>query len=336
MAGGPSTPELIAAVGAAGGLGIIPGGYLSPEGLAEKIAATRSLGASIIAVNLFVPGGSPAAPGVVGRYRETLAADAERAGVTLPQDPHFDDDHFPGKFDVLLRERVDAVTFTFGVPHDDALARLSAAGIATAATLSSAADLDAVLERPVDAVVVQGAEAGGHRSTFAVGEEPTDESTLELLRAAAGHPGLRGRPVIAAGGVTGPEFVRAALDAGASAVQAGTAFLLSAEAGTREAHRTALTEAGARGTRATRAFSGRPARSLVNTFLEAHDDDAPAAYPEVHHLTSPLRAAAASRGDAEALSLWAGAGTADLVASLRNAGLGERPGAAEVIEALRP
>ena len=119
---------------------------------------------------------------------------------------------------------------------------------------------------------------------------------LDLLRASV--------PVVAAGGITTRGAVIAALDAGASAVAAGTAFLRCPEAGTNPAHQAAL--ATDTPTRLTRAFSGRTARGLVNAFMERYDAVAPAGYPEVHHLTSPLRAAARERGDADGFNLWAG------------------------------
>jgi nitronate monooxygenase len=111
-------------------------------------------------------------------------------------------------------------------------------------------------------------------------------------------------PLIATGGIGDGRALAAVLCAGAAAAQIGSAFLLADEAGTSAAHREAL--AGDRPTRITRAFSGRSARGIVNRFMQAHDSDAPAAYPEVHHVTSPLRAAARKAGDAEAINLWAG------------------------------
>ncbi len=98
--------------------------------------------------------------------------------------------------------------------------------------------------------------------------------------------------------------IAAVLAVGASAAQLGSALLLTPEAGTPAPHRAAL--ASERETALTRAFSGRTARGIVNRFLREHDADAPSAYPEVHHLTAPLRAAARTRGDAEAINLWAG------------------------------
>ncbi len=151
-----------------------------------------------------------------------------------------------------------------------------------------------------DALVVQGCEAGGHRGGFADSDdEPI--GLLALLRLVASASGL---PMVAAGGIADGAAVAAVLAAGAVAAQLGTAFLAAREAATHPAHRAALatdTE-----TALTRAFTGRRARGIVNRFLADHSADAPSAYPEVHHLTAPLRAAARERGDGDGFNLWAG------------------------------
>jgi NAD(P)H-dependent flavin oxidoreductase YrpB (nitropropane dioxygenase family) len=117
-----------------------------------------------------------------------------------------------------------------------------------------------------------------------------------------------GRPVIAAGGVMTSADAAAALGAGAVAVAVGTALLLAPEAGTSTAHRAALLGPDRGPTVLTRAFSGRPARAIPNAFLTAHHDHAPSGYPALHHLTSPMRKAAAAAGDPEHVNLWAGSG----------------------------
>ncbi len=152
-----------------------------------------------------------------------------------------------------------------------------------------------------DALVVQGAEAGGHRGSFD-DAEPGEIGLLALLQlAAAAAPGL---PLVAAGGIANGAGVAAALAAGAAAAQLGSAFMLTPEAGTSAPHRAAL--AAPAPTALTRAFSGRSARGIVNRFMRDHEAAAPRAYPEVHHLTAPLRAAARERGDADVVNLWAG------------------------------
>jgi nitronate monooxygenase len=152
---------------------------------------------------------------------------------------------------------------------------------------------------------VQGPEAGGHRASFANQDIGDDVALLPLLGRISAAVKL---PLIAAGGLAGGRDVAAVLVAGASAAQLGTIFLPCPESGAHPLHKAALTNPYFPGTAVTRAFSGRPARGLVNRFVLDHSAGAPAAYPHVHHLTRSLRAAAASAGDAEAMSLWAGQG----------------------------
>jgi len=149
-----------------------------------------------------------------------------------------------------------------------------------------------------DALVVQGVEAGAHRGTFS-DDEDGGLGLLTLLQLVRSE-----LPLVATGGLMTRAAVAAVLAAGASAAQLGTAFLLAPEAGTAEVHRAALRGDG--DTALTRAFTGRSARGIVNRFMREHEADAPRAYPEVHNLTAPLRAAARERGDPDAVNLWAG------------------------------
>ena len=152
-----------------------------------------------------------------------------------------------------------------------------------------------------DALVVQGVEAGGHRAYFEDDDAAPDLGILAALQLIGAAVDL---PLVATGGLATGGAVAAVLSAGAAAAQLGTAFMRCPEAGTAAAHREAL--AAETPTALTRAFSGRTARGIVNRFLREHSADAPRAYPELHHLTAPLRAAARERGDAGGFHLWAG------------------------------
>src|SRR5215213_4693240 len=127
LAGGPSTPELAAAVSNAGGLGFLGAGYLSSGALRERLAAARRVAGSRIAVNLFANNGSPADAETYTTYVESLRPEAERLGVEVGR-PKFDDDEFDAKVDVLIENPVPVVSFTFGLPREDAVARLRGAG----------------------------------------------------------------------------------------------------------------------------------------------------------------------------------------------------------------
>lgn len=311
MAGGPSTPELVAAVNAAGGLGFLAAGYLSVAGLAEKIEITRGVTDRPFGVNLFVPQQVPVDADRFAAYRRELQPIAARYGVDLAAEPRHSDDDFDAKVDLLEAEPVEVVSLTFGCPSP-AVRRLQAVGTMVIATVTSTAEADAAAAAGVDALCVQGPDAGGHRATFATDDEPGTESLDSLLATIGARTEL---PLIAAGGVGDADRIAQLLAAGAVAVQLGTLLLRTHEAGTKPSHANALTDPRFDTTVVTRAFSGRPARALANHFTEAHSASAPPYYPQVHYLTSPLRAAAAAAADPEALNLWAGAGHANAVAA---------------------
>jgi nitronate monooxygenase len=152
---------------------------------------------------------------------------------------------------------------------------------------------------------VQGTEAGAHSGTFTNDGSPDARPGLpDLLAEVAAATRL---PVIAAGGLADAAGVAAMLNSGATAAALGTAFLRCPESGAHSLHKAALADPRFSSTAVTRAFSGRPARALVNQFLREHRD-APAGYPEINNATRPLRAGAAAAGDADRMSLYAGLG----------------------------
>jgi nitronate monooxygenase len=301
LAGGPSTPELAAAVSDAGGLGFLAAGYLSASAVGERVERTRALTGAPIGVNVFVPG-APAPPGAVDGYAARLAPDAARAGAELG-DARFDDDDWAAKLDLLAAAPVPVVSFTFGCPDPAVVERLHGAGSEVWVTVTTPAEARQAAGAGADALVVQGAEAGGHRGGFT--DDPADGpggiGLLALLQLVRAQVGL---PLVATGGIATGAAIAAVLAAGASGAQVGTAFMRCPEAGTTAVHRQAL--AAAAPTALTRAFTGRLARGIRNRFLDAHSGEAPAAYPEVHYLTAPLRAAGRSSGDAGVVNLWAG------------------------------
>ncbi|HEX6390948.1 MAG TPA: nitronate monooxygenase [Solirubrobacteraceae bacterium] len=288
LAGGPSTPELAAAVTQAGGLGFLAAGYKTAAAVGEDIATVRAATDAPFGVNVFVPTPEPADPAIVRAYVERIGGG----------EPRFDDDDWDAKLALLVRERPAVASFTFGLPDDAVIARLHDAGVAVWVTITTPGE--AAMAGAADALVVQGAEAGGHRGGFTDGDdEPI--ALLPLLRLVAQ---ATDRPLVAAGGIADAAGVAAVLAAGASAAQVGSALMLAPEAGTTPAQRAAHAAPGK--TRLTRAFSGRRARGIVNAFMREHDAAAPRAYPEIHHATSAMRAAARERGDTDGFNLWAG------------------------------
>lgn len=307
MAGGPSTPELVAAVSEAGGAGFLAGGYLSGDRLGEDIEALRSLTEVPFGVNLFVPD-DPAITEEVRAYRQLLRQ--EFPGLDIPQ-PEPNDDRFAEKLEVAIELRVPAISFTFGFPSGEVIARLKREGITVIGTVATAEDARAAAAGGAEALICQGPKAGGHRAMFDQRAEEPGGSLAELL--AQVRP--VGLPMVAAGGVSGRDEVLAAKKAGAAGVAAGTLFLCAEEAGTNEPYRKALL-AGKRPTELTRAYSGRLARGLVTEFMTRHAS-APACYPAVNAMTKPIRGAATEAGDTNRMSLWAGE---DYVAEAASAG----------------
>jgi nitronate monooxygenase len=301
LAGGASTPRLTAAVSSAGGLGFAAAGYLTASALAERLAQTRSLTTAPIGVNVFVPG-HPAVPGVVEAYAATLAGEAHGAGVDLGV-PRFDDDDWEAKLELLIAAPPPVVSFTFGCPDRAVIGGLHRAGSEVWVTVTTPAEARHATGLGADALILQGMEAGGHRASFR--DDPADLSDglglLSLLQLVTADLDV---PLVAAGGIGTGAGIAAVLAAGASAAQLGTAFMRCPEAGTAEVDRQAL--AGTGPTAMTRAFTGRLARGIRNRFLDLHTADAPAAYPEVHYLTAPLRARGRATGDPGLINLWAG------------------------------
>jgi nitronate monooxygenase len=320
MAGGPTTPELAAAGSNAGGLGFLAAGYLTAEVFAERITAARSLTTGPLGVNLFVVQSSAARPDAIQQYALALADESERYGVRLGE-PRFDDDQWSAKLDVVLDLKPEVVSFTFGLPTADDCARLSGAGITTVATVTTLAEGEAAVARGVDAVAVQGPAAGGHRGTLDPVASPPTQPLDQLVRSTSIALDV---PVIAAGGLMTAVDLADVFVSGAVAAQLGTAFLLADESGSSPVHRVALRDPQFTETVVTRCFSGRYARGLRNRFIDEHDAKAPLGYPEVHHLTSPVRAASVRAGDPHGANIWAGTGfqkaavgsVADIVASL--------------------
>jgi nitronate monooxygenase len=315
LAGGPSTPELAAAVSNAGGLGFLAAGYLTPEVFAERLRKTHALTSGPIGVNLFVLEDVGVDDDAVAAYARELEPEARAHGAQLGE-PRFDDDWLDAKLELIARADVEVVSTTFGCLAAETVERLQQSGTQVWATVTAAHEARAARDAGVDALVVQGAEAGGHRGSWQDGGEP--RTLLELL--ASIDVGL---PLVATGGIADRAGVTAVLAAGAQAAQIGTAFLLCPEAGTSEPHRRALQGSG--DTAFTRAFTGRSARGIVNRFMVEHPE-APAAYPHINNLTGPLRAAARTAGDAGAINLWAGVNYAQA----------EKLPAAEIVARLRP
>jgi nitronate monooxygenase len=305
MAGGPSTPDLAAAVSDAGGLGFLAGGYKTADRVAADIESLRAATSAPYGLNLFVVEPFEVDPSVLDDYRRAVAPEADRLGVELG-DPRWDDDDWASKLELVLAVRPDVVSFTFGCPSVDVLRRLAELDVHTTVTVTSVDEAREAAARGAVSLAVQGPEAGGHRGVWDQTAPPDGRPLIDLVGAVTAAVDV---PVVAGGGVVDAEGVASVIRAGALAAQVGTAYLLAHEAGTNPVHRGALADPGFAATDLTRAYTGRWARGLANRFMAEHAA-APAGYPYLHHLTAPLRAAAVTTGDPQVAHLWAGTGHA--------------------------
>jgi len=304
MAGGPTTPALVAAAARSGGMGFLAAGYKTAEQLEKQVTEVRAV-APVFGVNLFAPNPVAVDPAAYRRYAEALRPLAERYGVTLPPEPVEDDDQWEQKLDLLRHDPVPVVSFTFGIPPHQVIAELKSHGSVVAQTVTNAAEARAAVDAGVDMLAVQGWAAGAHSATLTPSRFPEAVPTAALVAMIKDVTSL---PVIAAGGLATPAQVAEVINAGAQAVMVGTALLRTAESGASAAHQAAIADRSRNETVLTRSFSGRPARGIRNRFIDEYDAIAPSGYPALHHLTSPIRKAAAAAGDPEAVHLWAGTG----------------------------
>lgn len=307
MAGGASNPRLATAVAAAGGLGFLAAGYKTPEAMYEEIRQLRDQSTHPFGVNLFMPQPRATDPSAVAVYAEQLAAEEAWYGTQLGDPDAGTDDAYDAKVAVLLEDPVPMVSFTFGCPAQAVLESFRKAGTYTVVTATSVTEALAAQWAGADAVCVQGVEAGGHQGTHRDDPQLDHAGTGLLALLPQVREAVR-LPLIATGGLMRGAQIAAVLAAGADAAQLGTAFLVCPESGADPLHKRALTDPVFARTELTRAFTGRPARALVNRFVREHGPYAPPGYPQIHHLTAPLRKAAAAGGDPQAMALWAGQG----------------------------
>ncbi|ARU60157.1 nitronate monooxygenase [Tumebacillus avium] len=308
MAGGATTPELVAAVSNAGGLGALGAGYMSAAAMRGAIRRIRELTDRPFAVNLFVPETPQedeermaAAHRLLRPYRQELGLSGE------PQLSAYAEP-FAEQIAVVLAERVTVFSFTFGIPSEEILQQLREQGIKTIGTATTVREAVLLEQSGIDLIHAQGGEAGGHRGTFLGRHGDALVGTMALVPQIVDHVTL---PVIAAGGIMDGRGIAASLMLGAEAVQLGTAFLTTAESGIHPDYQAALLSSTEESTALTSAFSGKPARGLQNRFLremEPHQQELPD-YPIQNALTRDIRQAAAGQNNTDFMSLWAGQGT---------------------------
>ncbi|KAA6450414.1 nitronate monooxygenase [Bacillus swezeyi] len=305
MAGGPATPRLAAAVSNYGGLGSLASGYLTPETLKRQIEETKQLTSAQFQVNLFVPEKREKVS------RKKIEDWQNKIPLSQSAEPETDEEQdwndFYEKVDIVLNSGVKVCSFTFGVPPADAVKELKKRDCCLIGTAVSVDEAVLLEEKGMDIIVVQGSEAGGHRGAFLHTKGEAAVGLIALIPQAADHVSV---PVIAAGGIYDKRGVAAAFALGAQGVQLGTAFLACMESGTSALYKQKLIEAAETDTRLTRLFSGKPARGIVNQWMEDRriDEDNALPYPLQNTLTKPMRKQAQLEGNPESMSLWCGQG----------------------------
>lgn len=306
--GGLTTPELVAAVSNTGALGSLGGAYLTSELLEQSIKSIQLRTKNAFGINLFVPTPTPklspsqitAALKVTQGYRNELAL-----APPLVQAPFAE--HFDEQFALVLKYKPAVFSFTFGLLSKELIKECRQQQIITLGTATTLEEGLVLQEYGVDAVIAQGAEAGGHRASFSAEQQDSLIGTLVLTQMLVHALHI---PIIASGGIMDGAGIAAVLMLGAQAAQLGTAFLLCPETASSAAYRAALSKAQGQDTQLTRAFSGRWARGLQNRFMSemAQHDSSILPFPAQNAFTRDIRKKAAELGRAEFLSLWAGQG----------------------------
>lgn len=308
---GISTPALAAEVSNAGGLGSLGVGAAGAQGARKLIDELQGRTTRAFNVNVFVHGAAKADPQREAAWLEWLAPHFDTFGAEPPKVLHPAYKSFANDDEMLallLETKPSVVSLHFGLPPDDRIRALKAAGITLLATATSLEEARRCEAAGIDAIVAQGIEAGGHRGIFDAGAADDALGVLALTRLIGRNSSL---PVIAAGGIMDGAGIAAVLDLGAVAAQLGTAFISCPESAADEAYRAALLGPGAYHTRLTTLISGRPARSLGNRFTAlqgAVGGRMPPDYPIAYDAGKALHAAAKARGEHGFAAHWAGQG----------------------------
>lgn len=321
MAGGATTPELVAAVSSAGGLGTLGAGYMQPEQMRKAIRTIKQLTSKPFAVNLFIP--EPA--GIDQHISDAVMEDLQNIDRQLNEQGQeisegrgkdrsketycFDESAyrltFHDQIQVILEESVPILSFTFGILDEIYIRQLREAGIILIGTATHVAEAIQLEAAGIDMIVAQGSEAGGHRGTFAGDPYSSLIGTLALVPLIVDQVSV---PVIAAGGIMDGRGIASVMALGAQAAQLGSAFLLCKESGAHPAYQAAIRASDECSTVITRTISGKPARGIRNDLirkLETYHDSIPA-YPIMNELTRGVRQSAARTNNPQYMSLWAG------------------------------
>ena len=328
MAGGVNTPALVSAVSDAGGLGSFGFAYSTPEKIDADLKAAKALIKKVpktrINANFFVFK-EPVMPTEPEQQQalSDLKDVVDTLGVTvaIPKSPYIPD--LQSMLEPIWVHQPEVLTFHFGLPPQELIERAHSLGIAVGVTATSLEEALMIQSADVDFVVAQGIEAGGHRGIFDPHGVDQQLTIRDLVQELDKHLQI---PIVAAGGLMDGRDVREIIQAGASAAQMGTAFLVTNEAGSSPAHRHFVLTKHELGTAFTRAFSGRPAQGVKNKYMSLMEGKTYLPFPVQNNMTAPMRQWAAHNDQGDYQSLWAGTeyararamSVAELMASLSN------------------
>jgi nitronate monooxygenase len=305
MAGGVTTPALVAAVSNSGGLGSLGAGYNTPEEIRQFIRAIRELTDKPFAVNLFIPEEHAITPDQMERARKAISECCKElhykiSPVHVPYTPLFEE-----QMQVLLEEKIPVFSFTFGIPEEKWLTAFKANKTILIGTATNLAEAKLLEEKGIDIISAQGSEAGGHRGTFIGKSKDSLFEITVLIKSLIYHVQA---PILAAGGIMNEIGIITALAAGAAGVQMGTAFLSCPESGVNQAVKELLLKEEFDNTTLTKVFSGKLARGIKNKFIALMQDHEREVlpYPIQNALTMGMRKAAASQNKIDFMSIWAG------------------------------
>lgn len=304
---GVGTPEMVAAVTNSGGLGSFAASALNGDGIRATVSSIRERTQGPFNINLFVQETPRPTAQELQKAFSLLNPIRAELGLAAAKPLAAYCEDFRSQLEVLIELKLPVVSFTFGLLDAESVERLHRAGSVVIGTATNTAEARAWKDNGADIICAQGAEAGGHRGTFIGGYDGSMIGTMALVPQIVDGVGL---PVIAAGGIMDGRGIAAALALGAQAVQMGTAFLVTKEAGAHSSWKERIRGACDTSTRTTKTFTGRAARGIVNEFMQrmqAYEDDVPP-YPIQNALTNDIRLAARKANLPDYLSLWAGQG----------------------------
>lgn len=316
MAGGPTTIELVVEVSEAGGLGTLGAAYMTPDALRQTIKEIQSKTQKTFGVNIFAASMNDDFSRLA-EVQKALSPFRSQLEIQEVQSSYQSPDWSEEQFAICIEEGVPVISTAFGCLSAEQMKAAKERQVKIVAMVTTVEEAKQAEISGADAVVAQGSEAGGHRSTFSLENHPAGAQigTLSLVPQIADAVGI---PVIAAGGIVDGRGLVASLILGAQGIQLGTRFLAAKESGAHVAYKRAIFDSNEESTVVTKSFSGRPARGIKNRFIQEFEQSRvqPLPFPSQNTITKDIRAAAAKANDSAYMSLWAGQSTRSLTAEI--------------------